>query len=162
MRQKVKQSILARFKQYLEGYKVVRAATVRSMMTDKEELQRQMSFIGRLAIDEFGLDKISLKDQPLAVINQFRSEMAIAYLREIKSIEKRYLTTLNDLLDESLTKLDRATTFKQDEISLANINRIVSIIEPIIEEHLKIFINRKSSIFITIQNMIDILYKALL
>lgn len=162
VRQRVKQSILARYKQYLEGYKTVRTATVRSMMTDKTELQRQMNYIGQLAIEEFGLDKIALKDQSEVVIDQFRAEMAIAYLREIKSIEKRYLTTLNDLLDENQTKLDRATTAKQQEISLANINRIVSIIEPVIEEHLKIFINRKSSIFITIQNMIDILYKTIL
>ena len=162
IRQKVKQSILARYKEYLVGYKVVRTATVRSMLTDRAELRQQMNYIGQLAIDEFGLDQIKIHDQTPVIVQQFKAEMAIAYLREIKSIEKRYLTTLNDLLDENQSKLDRATTAKNFEISLANINRIVSIIEPIIEEHLKIFINRKSSIFITIQNMIDILQKTLL
>jgi DNA-binding protein Fis len=162
VRQKVKQSILARYKSNLEGYKVVRSSTIRSMMTDSKEIQQQMNYIGQLAIDEFGLDKIKINDQPKYLVEQFRSEIAIAFLRETKSIEKRYLTTLNDMLDDHQTKIDRATTAKEQEISLANINRIVSTLEPIVEEHLKIFINRKSSIFITIQNIIDILHKTLL
>jgi RNAse (barnase) inhibitor barstar len=162
VRQKVKQTILARYKSNLEGYKVVRSSTIRAMMTDSKEIQKQMNYIGQLTIDEFGLNQIKINDQPEYLVEQFRSEIAIAYLRETKSIEKRYLTVLNDMLDEHQTKIDRATTAKEHDISLANINRIVSILEPIVEEHLKIFINRKSSIFITIQNIIDILHKTLL
>jgi hypothetical protein len=120
-----------------------------------------MNYIGQLAIEEFGLDNIKIKNQSEDVIQQYRAELAIAYLREIGSLQKRYLTSLNDLLDDNQAKLEQATTSKEKEISLANINRIINIIEPIIEEHLKIFINRKSSIFITIKNMIDILEKTL-
>jgi hypothetical protein len=161
IRQKIKHDILVRYKEYLQGYKSVRVATIRHMLTEPAEIERQMKHIGKLAIEEFGLDNIKLKNQPESIIQQFKVELATIYLHEIRSIERRFLTSLNDLLDENTTKLERATTSKEKEISLANINRIISILEPIIEEHLKIFINRKSSIFITLQNMIDILEKTL-
>lgn len=158
VRANVKKFILGYYREYLTEYKVIRMATVKSMMLDDKSILKQINYITQLAMLDLTSATKQLESNSTTA-DQFRSELAMLWLNESESITRRYKSTLEELLDENKVAIERSlgTAHK-----LAMINHVLDAISKIVDEHLKIFINRKSGIFITLQNIIDVLEKTLL
>ena len=158
VRVKVKKFILTNYRDDLAKYKIIRLATVKGMMTDDKTLSKQINFITQLAMEDLTTATGKLV-QKSSIVEIFKSELAMLWLNESDSIKRRYKSTLEELFDENRTAVERSVSAAH---KMAVVNHIIEAVSKIIDEHLKIFINRKSGIFVSIMNIVDVLEKTLL
>lgn len=160
VKQKVKTKILQDYKEYLENLKQITLATCKKMVLDDARLDREIRYITELAMRDFAQNTDKLTQSKI-VLEQFKAELAIAWLAESNTIERRYKSTLEELISDNNKQIERVFNVSDNNIK-SLINKVIDALDPVIDEHLKQFINRKSGIFITIQNCLDVMEKTLL
>jgi hypothetical protein len=134
VRIKLKQPLLEQYRTDLKVIKHTMAAVTKMLL---ESSDQHVNAIANTAIADLSENLTN---------DSLRRELAVSYLRSYADMARKYRKRYQDVIAEHAIDLERA--IKRDDIS--------SVLDKILEEQLKIFVNRKSGIFITIANCIDI------
>jgi hypothetical protein len=127
IRTRLKRSILSL---YSPDKKITRATIMQTM-------GKHVLLIARAAMEEMMFTS--------DVGELYKRELSTSYLREYNDILRRYSSKFGEIFDEA------------KRMDLSSPSKAISSIEPVIDEVLKVFINRRSGIFITLQNITDVL-----
>lgn len=155
VRQQMKNMLLPMYKEYLQGYKTLGIATIRSMLTNNKLLGVQIQKISTMALEEL-MGGISNEPSKVAL---FKAELAVTYVKEHRDILRSYKRKMEDMFEEHKDAIEK-TLSRGTHIAQIN-NAVQKLGETVVEDHLKYFINRRSGIFIILQNAINILQMTL-
>lgn len=157
----IKNSILSNFKDMLkQKNKGLSHSGIKDLIFSKPVIQNIIDEIASTAMEDMTSKMVKIPTDPI-MLDQFKTDMNMSYIMELSVIKKKLYGRMMDIYSEDYEDLVSKMP-KSTKLDLSGINKIIDIMRSILDDVLKIFINRKSGIFISIRSKLELLNKTLL
>jgi len=150
VRIRLSRPIVENYKKKIGNLKSITPNSVTVQLLNDGAIEQQVALITKVAMEDLSASLTAAGTETVRAIDILRNELAVSYLREYADMFRRYRQKLADIIDEKHQDLEKALKRGHD------ITFCMPVVESIVDEQLKIFINRRSGIFITIQNIVDV------